>query len=128
MIGRRNTLIGLSIPALLIAGSGSVAQTLKVIDTMPANDGTLSGIGDDYFVRFDQPVDHIHSVIDIKQNGKTVRTLRPRFKTEPNVLFARAPTLAPGKYVMHWSVPAANGSTVFQGEVSFSVAPGRSGL
>ena len=97
MIGRRTTFIGLAIPALLVAGSGGMAETLKVVETMPANDGTLSGPGDDYFVRFDQPVDHLHSMIDILQNGKVMETLHPRFKTEPNVLFARAPTLAAGQ-------------------------------
>ena len=125
MIGRRTTFIGLALPALLAAGPGGMAQTLKVVETMPANDGTLAGGSGDYFVRFDQPVDHLHSVIDIMHNGKVVQTLHPRFKTEPNVLFARAPTLAAGKYTMHWSVPAADGSTVYQGEVSFSVAKGQ---
>jgi methionine-rich copper-binding protein CopC len=120
MIGRRFTFIGLAIPTAF-AVNAAWAQALKVVETMPAKDGTLSGLSGDYFVRFDQPVDHIHSTIDIKQNGKTVQVLHPRLKTEPNVLFARAPSLAPGKYVMHWSVPAANGSTVYQGEVSFSV-------
>jgi methionine-rich copper-binding protein CopC len=122
MIGRRFTFIGLVIPAAFAGGS---VRAQKVIETMPANDGTLSSVGGDYFVRFDEPVDHIHSTLDIKQNGRTVQVLHPRFKTEPNVLFARAPTLAPGKYVMHWSVPSANGSTVYQGEVSFSVAKGQ---
>jgi hypothetical protein len=126
MTGRRFTFIGLVIPAVLAGGPEGLAQ--KVLETMPANDGTLSRVGGDYFVRFDQPVDHIHSTIDIKQNGRTVHMLRPRLNSEPSVLFARAPTLAPGKYVMHWSVPAANGSTVYQGEVSFSVASGASGL
>lgn len=125
MIGRRTTFIGLAIPAIFVAGSGGMAQTLKVVETMPVNDATLSGAGGDYFVRFDQPVDHLHSVIDIMQNGRVVQTLHPRFKTEPNVLFARAPTLAAGKYTMHWSVPAADASTVYQGEVSFSVAKGQ---
>ncbi len=123
MIGRRAVFIGLVIPAAVAGGPVVLAQ--KVIETMPAKDGTLSSAGGDYFVRFDQPVDHIHSTIDIKQDGKTVQMLHPRLKSEPSVLFARAPNLGPGKYVMHWSVPAANGSTVYQGDVSFSVAAGR---
>jgi methionine-rich copper-binding protein CopC len=121
MIGRRFTFIGLLIPAVF---AGGPLRAQKVVETMPANDSTLSGVRDDYFIRFDQPIDHIHSTIDIVQNGKRVQILHPRFKTEPNVLFARAPNLAPGRYVMHWSVPAANGSTVYQGEVSFFVASG----
>lgn len=123
MIGGRFTFIGLVIPALFAGGPGVLAQ--KVVDTMPAKDGTLSSAEGDYFVRFDQPVDHIHSTLDIKQNGKTVQMLHPRLKSEPNVLFARAPNLPPGKYVMHWSVPSANGSTVYQGDVSFSVEKGQ---
>ena len=122
MIGRR-AVFGLVIPAVVAGGPDVLAQ--KVVQTMPAKDGTLSSAEGDYFVRFDQPVDHIHSTIDIKQDGKTVHTLRPRLNSGPNVLFARAPNLPPGKYVMHWSVPAANGSTVYQGEVSFSVEKGR---
>jgi methionine-rich copper-binding protein CopC len=121
MIGRRFTLIGLVIPAFF---AGNSARAQKVVDTMPAKDGTLSGVRDEYFIRFDKPVDHIHSTIDILQNGKKVQTLRPRLNSEPTVLFARAPNLSPGKYVMHWSVPAANGSTVYQGEISFFVASG----
>jgi len=121
MIGRRSTFVGLVIPAVF-AGAPVGAQ--KVVDTMPAKDGTLSGVRDEYFIRFDQPVDHIHSTIDILQNGKRVQTLRPRLNSGPTVLFARAPNLAPGRYVMHWSVPAANGSTVYQGEISFFVASG----
>ena len=123
MIGRHAVFVGLVIPAVVAGGPDVLAQ--KVVETMPAKDGTLSSAEGDYFVRFDRPVDHIHSTIDIKQDGKTVQTLHPRLKSEPNVLFARAPNLKPGKYVMHWSVPAANGSTVYQGDVSFSISEGR---
>ena len=123
MIGRRAVFVGLAIPAVVAGAPSVLAQ--KVVETMPAKDGTLSSAAGDYFVRFDQPVDHIHSTLDIKQDGKTVQTLRPRLNSEPNVLFARAPNLPPGKYVMHWSVPAANGSTIHRGEVPFSVEKGR---
>lgn len=122
MISRHFTFSFLAIPALLTAGH---AMAQKVVETMPVQDGTLSGASGDYFVRFDQPVDHIHSTIDIKQGSKVLETLHPRLKSEPNVLFARAPNLKPGKYVMHWTVPAADGSTMYQGDVSFSVPEGR---
>jgi len=117
---RRTVLLGL---AGMVVAFRAAAQTLKVVETMPAHQAVLpaSAVSGDYYVRFDQPVDHLHSEITIRRDGKVVETLHPRFKTEPNVLFARAPNLAPGRYTMHWSVPAANGSTVYQGEVSFSV-------
>jgi len=122
MIGRRAAFVGLAAAAVPAAGK---AQTVKVVATMPAVDAVLSGVSvsGDYYVRFDKPVDHLHSVIIIRQGGKVVETLHPRFKTEPNVLFARAPNLAPGQYTMHWSVPTMDGTTVHEGEVPFSVGP-----
>jgi methionine-rich copper-binding protein CopC len=123
-VGRRGTFVGLAVPLVLAAPRGGRAQALKVLETMPANDGKLTGRSDDYFVRFDKPVDHLHSTIEIRRDGTVVETLHPRFKTEPNVLYARAPTLAPGRYTMHWSVPTMDGASVYQGEVSFSVASG----
>jgi hypothetical protein len=47
-------------------------------------------------VRFDRPVDHIHSTLDILRDGKLVERLQPRLKSAPEVLFARAPTLPAG--------------------------------
>ncbi len=88
---------------------------------MPANGAKIDGVPTDYYVRFNRPVDHIHSSLIIKQNGAVVQTLQPRFKTEPEVLFARAPALAPGAYSFHWVIKTLSGVETLEGEVGFSV-------
>jgi methionine-rich copper-binding protein CopC len=119
MIARRTFFGGL---ALAAAANPARADSLKVLETAPASGAVLKDASSEYFVRFDQPVDHIRSRFLIKQNGAVVHTLAPRFKTAPEVLFARAPTLPAGSYAFHWSVRSLTGTEVLEGEVPFSVA------
>jgi methionine-rich copper-binding protein CopC len=93
-----------------------------VIETMPANGAVISGVSSQYYVRFDRPIDHLQSFFVIKSQGSVVERLALRYETEPNVLFARAPTLAPGSYTMMWSLRAIDGNQVEEGEVAFSVS------
>lgn len=67
------------------------------------------------------PVDHIQSRLYVRQDDKTVATLQPRFKAEPNVLFARAPELVSGRYQLHWSVRKLDGGDVVEGEIAFTL-------
>ncbi|MBS0524738.1 MAG: copper resistance protein CopC [Proteobacteria bacterium] len=121
MIERR-IFLALGAAAAVTAGRGSkAAEPAKVLETMPANGARIDGAATDYYVRFSQPVDHIHSVLLIKQNGSVVQTLQPRFKTEPTVLFARAPSMKPGDYTFHWVVKSLAGTETTEGEVPFSV-------
>ncbi|WP_428665716.1 copper resistance protein CopC [Reyranella sp.] len=99
-----------------------MAQVPKVMDTMPADRAVLTNASGEFYVRFDRPVDHIRSLMFIKRDGAVVRTLHPRFKTEPNVLFAMALPLQPGPYSFHWSVRSLAGAEVLEGEVPFSVS------
>ena len=108
--------------ALLAVVSPVLAQQFRVMETMPTNGAVLSGISSEYYVRFDRPVDHLQSFFIIKSGDKVVERLDLRYKTEPNVLFARAPTLAPGRYTMMWSLRSIDGTQVEEGEVAFSVA------
>lgn len=115
-----------TLAASLAAGAGSaLAQVPRVVETMPADRAVLDRASGDFFVRFDRPVDHIRSLLLIKRNGKVIQTLRPRFKTEPNVLFAMAPPLPPGTYSFHWSVHSLAGTEVVEGELPFSVSAPR---
>lgn len=98
-----------------------LAQAFRVIETMPANGAELKGVSSEYYVRFDRPVDHLRSYFVIKSGDKEIEKLDLRYKTEPDVLFARAPTLAPGRYTMWWSLRLIDGTLVQQGEVDFSV-------
>ena len=103
-------------------GAGSVmAQVPTVMDTMPADRAVLNNASGEFYVRFDRPVDHIRSLMFVKQDGVVIRTLHPRFKTEPDVLFAMALPLQSGAYTFHWSVRSMAGTEVVEGEVPFSI-------
>lgn len=88
---------------------------------MPAARAVLTNESGEFYVRFDRPVDHIRSIMFVKQDGIVIRTLHPRFKTEPDVLFAMALPLKAGVYSFHWSIVSLEGNDVLQGEVPFSV-------
>jgi methionine-rich copper-binding protein CopC len=112
--------------AFLAGGAGSaMAQVPRVLQTMPADSAVLTNASGEFYVRFDRPVDHIRSLMLIKQDGAVVRTLQPRFKTEPDVLFAMALPLPSGAYTFHWSVRTLAGTEVLEGEVPFSVSAAR---
>ena len=88
---------------------------------MPADRAVLNNASGEFYVRFDRPVDHIRSLMFVKQDGVVVRALHPRFKTEPDVLFAMALPLPSGAYSFHWSVRSLAGTEVVEGEVPFSI-------
>jgi methionine-rich copper-binding protein CopC len=98
------------------------AEDLKVLETGPAANAVLSSPSDGFFVRFNQPVDHINSRLIVKHGADVVETLVPRLQSNPNVLFARAPSLAPGSYTLHWTVKTIQDAKVEQGDVPFSIA------
>jgi methionine-rich copper-binding protein CopC len=108
---------------LLAAQSDADAQAVTVLETGPAPHAVIDGSSDGFFVRFDRPIDHIHSRLVIKRGNDVVEGLQPRFKSAPEVLFARAPTLPPGEYTLHWIVRTLEGTDVVEGEVPFSIGP-----
>jgi methionine-rich copper-binding protein CopC len=117
----RTAIFGIVAAGALVASVSARAQDLKVVETYPKAQAAMDGKSEDFFVRFDKPVDHIHSLLFVKRGGRLVETLHPRFKTEPNVLFARAPSLAPGDYALCWSVKTLQGADVTEGEIAFSI-------
>jgi len=124
MIARR--LLAAWVAIFFAGGAGSaMAQVPKVMDTMPADRAILNNASGEFYVRFDRPVDHIRSLMFVKQDGVVVRTLHPRFKTEPDVLFAMALPLQSGAYTFHWSVRSLAGTEVMEGEVPFSISAER---
>jgi methionine-rich copper-binding protein CopC len=114
--------IGLPIAGLLCMASGAWAQDLHVMASNPAASAVIESRSSEFFVRFDRPVDHLHSLLTISRDGKVVETLHPRDDSAASVLFARAPTLTPGGYTLHWSVRLMTGSDVAQGDIPFTVS------
>jgi len=109
----------LLLASLLFAQPSASADDLRVMDTGPVNNGIERGPSDEFFVRFNKPVDHIRSEFIIKRGDDVVETLQPRFKTEPDVLFARRSPLPPGDYTLVWSVRALDGQQIAVGEIAF---------
>jgi methionine-rich copper-binding protein CopC len=94
------------------------------MESVPAPNARIDGRLEAFSVRFDKPIDHLHSLLIIKQKGKVVETLHPRFKTAPDVLFAQPPTLPSGDYVLQWQVKTLTGAEIAEGEIPFTIGPG----
>src|ERR1051326_8453061 len=108
-----------SIRRLVVAGlfavafsASAAAQDVQVMDSAPKAQAVIGEPGSSFFVRFDRPIDHIHSSLSIWRDGRVVEHLQPRLQTEPNVLFARAPTLRAGDYMLRWTVRTMEGVKV----------------
>lgn len=121
MITRRNALLGAA-PAVLLGFIGPAhAQELRVLESAPQANAVIDGRSSAFYVRFSRPVDHQDSRLAIKRDGRIIEVLHPRLESAPEVLFARAPTLAPGRYSLHWLV---GGSPQADGEIPFTVGGG----
>ena len=122
-ISRRLFIAGLSSLGLLAFASSASAQDVRVMDSAPKASAMIEGRSSEFFVRFDRPVDHIHSQLAITRNGQVVEKLVPRLESAPEVLFARAPTLPAGDYNLNWRVKTMTGVDVTQGNIPFTVKP-----
>ena len=115
---RRLALFGLF--ALAFSASAS-AQDVQVMDSAPKAQAVIGEPSSSFFVRFDRPIDHIHSNLSIWRDGRRVEELQPRLQSSPDVLFARAPTLPPGEYLLRWTVRTMGGVKVIQGDIPFTI-------
>jgi methionine-rich copper-binding protein CopC len=115
---RRLALVGLF--AIAFAASAT-AQDVQVMDSAPKAQAVIGEPGSSFFVRFDRPIDHIHSNLSIWRDGRRVEQLQPRLQSSPDVLFARAPTLPPGEYLLRWTVRTMEGVKVIQGDIPFTI-------
>ena len=115
MTTRRQFLLATGIVGFSGAANG---QDLRVVDSAPRANTVVGARSTGFYVRFDRPVDHEDSRLAIKQDGRIIEVLHPRLESAPDVLFARAPTLKPGRYSLHWVV---GGAPRFDGEIPFTV-------
>ena len=121
MMSRRLAILALSSMGMLDALAPAWAEEVRVMELTPAARAVIGGPSSEFLVRFDRPVDHVHSTLDIMRDGKLVERLQPRLKSAPEVLFARAPTLPAGDYTLHWSVRTLAGVDLMQGDIPFTV-------
>jgi methionine-rich copper-binding protein CopC len=109
--------------AMLTAGlwKPATAQDVSVLDSAPKAKAVIGEPSSSFFVRFDRPIDHIHSGLSIWRNGQLVEHLQPRLESSPDVLFARAPTLPPGEYMLRWAVRTMQDVKIIEGNIPFTV-------
>jgi methionine-rich copper-binding protein CopC len=104
-----------------VFSASAAAQDVSVLDSAPKAKAVIGEPGSEFFVRFDRPIDHIHSRLSIWRDGRLVEHLQPRLESSPDVLFARAPTLPPGEYMLHWAVRTMQDVKVTEGDIPFTV-------
>lgn len=104
-----------------VFSASAAAQNVSVLDSAPKAKAVIGEPGSEFFVRFDRPIDHIHSQLSIWRDGRLVEHLQPRLESSPDVLFARAPTLPPGEYTLHWAVRTMQDVKVTEGDIPFTV-------
>jgi hypothetical protein len=117
MVTRRQSLL-VGAAAGFLGTSAANAQDVRVLDSAPRANAVIGRRSSGFYVRFNRPVDHQDSRLTIKQDGRILEVLHPRLESAPDVLFARAPTLQPGRYSLHWVV---GGEPRFDGEIPFTV-------
>ena len=118
MVTRRRTLLAGAAAGFLGAARPASAQDVRVLDSAPRANAVIGRRSSGFYVRFNRPVDHEDSRLTIKQDGRILEVLHPRLESAPDVLFARAPTLQPGSYTLHWLI---GGEPQFDGEIPFTV-------
>lgn len=105
----------------LLAASPLAAQTLRVMDSSPTARSVMDGNRQEVFVRFDHPVDHNASRLEILQGEAVLRVLRPRLGASPDTLYAATGGLPPGAYVLRWVARAQRDGTMTEGRLDFTV-------
>jgi methionine-rich copper-binding protein CopC len=106
--------------ALLLAPHMTDARAVNMVESKPQAETTIDGDHAEYVVRFDGPVNHYASRLEIVQDGRVVRTLRPLQNAAVDVLFAAAPVPAPGSYHLRWTAISGDGQQS-SGEIPFTV-------
>ena len=109
--------------ALLLTCGIAAARAPQLRDSKPAADAIIDVQNRQYVVRFDAPIDHAASSLDITQDGNPVESLHLRLNSAPSVLFATGKPLPPGHYTLRWHVGAALGGDVADGDIPFTVHP-----
>ena len=72
MTWRRFAVIGLAVLGFSHLPPGARAQGLQLAEPVPTASALIEEQSSEFFVRFDRPVDHIHSTLAIMRDGKLV--------------------------------------------------------
>jgi hypothetical protein len=97
------------------------AQMLHMMESNPAARSVTQGQAQEFFVRFDGPVDHQALRLMIQRGDVVLRTLRPRLGASANTLYAVAGSLPPGDCVLRWVAAPRAGGVPSQGALDFTI-------
>jgi hypothetical protein len=86
---------GCAILVLLLFTTPAPARPMHVLASTPAAEAIVHGRNAQYVVRFDGPVDHAQSRLEILRDGHVVQHLDPLLDSAADVLFASAPAPEP---------------------------------
>jgi copper resistance protein C len=107
---------------LLVSTASGLGRPVHVMASTPAAEALIQSGNAQYVVRFDGPVDHARSRLEILRDGQVVERLHPLLDSAAEVLFASAPAPEPGHYVLHWIVKSVPDQDASEGMIPFSVA------
>jgi methionine-rich copper-binding protein CopC len=113
----------LALLAIATACGPALAGEMRVTGSSPAAQATMTGRQTEFFVRFDRPVDHASSRLEVLRDGQIVQTLHPRLRSRPDTLYSGVRTLDPGDYELRWSVRSMRDRDMSDGSIPFSVRP-----
>jgi hypothetical protein len=116
--------LGIRVAALLVTVCGvAEARPVALLESYLDAEVISDNRNSQYIIRFDGWVDHAASQLEITANGKVVATLVPTGDSEPDVLAASSPALAPGRYQLHWHAKSVPEGDFSDGLIPFTVAP-----
>ena len=107
---------------LLMSTTPAPARPMHVLSSTPEAEAIMQGRNAQYVVRFDGPVDHAQSRLEILRDGHVVQRLDPLLDSAADVLFASAPAPEPGRYMLHWIVKSVRDEEASEGMIAFSVS------
>ncbi|WP_376088075.1 copper resistance protein CopC [Roseomonas sp. CCTCC AB2023176] len=81
----------------------------------------MDGRRQEFRIRFNQPVDHGASRLEVVRAETVLRSLRPRLGASPDTLYANTGGLPPGDYVLRWTAWSSRGGAGLMGDLAFSV-------
>ena len=106
--------------ALILAAAPARAEA-RLEASVPQANSTIPAPANLFEVRFNEPVNHYQSRLDILRDGQVLETLEPRLRTEPMIIAAMSRPLAAGRYELRWQVMSAFDGRVTQGTIPFTV-------
>lgn len=108
---------------LLLIAPAAQAQPMRVLESQPVAQAVMDGNRQEFIVRFDRPVDHNTSRLEILQGDRVVRVLQPRLMANPDTLYAASGSLPAGEYLLRWMVRPHQAGEATEGQIAFRVRP-----